>query len=176
MLPLVYTSRWFGPLYLKSVLSISPVFRIKQEAVIKVSAGFRGSLGSGRWGKRGDFFLCADERCSTGSSGPWSPEFTQKNVQGLIRGKNHADSHQPAWLGWPPTKVSSTLPWGMITWSPHSFSSGLLRKGRQATGQLLVLVFGDVTPAQWERNREKPNFSWAFFTSEPSHGHQVVIT
>lgn len=65
-----------------------------------------------------------------------------KNVQGLIRGKNHADSHQPAWLCRPPTKMPLTLPWEIITWSPHPFSSGLLCKGRQVMGQLLVLVFG----------------------------------
>lgn len=51
ILPLVYTSRGFGPIYLNSVLSIVLDFRIKQEATIKVSAGFRGSLGSDRQGK-----------------------------------------------------------------------------------------------------------------------------
>ena len=101
--------------------------------------------------------------------------------------QNHAHSHQPAWLGQPPAKVPSTLTWtltwGRIASSPHSFSSGLLCKGRQATGQLLVVFFCDVTAAQWEMNggsrRSPEHFSLHFRAISQSSGGgniSLVIT
>lgn len=86
MLPLVYTSRGFGPFYLNVVLSVVQVFRIKQDAATKVSAGFRGSWGSGRQGKRGFFLLCWWKMLH------WQLRTLKswvypKNTQGLIRGK-----------------------------------------------------------------------------------------
>lgn len=160
---------------------------------IKHSAGFQDQAGScykvfirlqrfvGKWQVRAMrffFFSCADERCSTGTSGHWSPEFTQRTY----RDSSEAKPLRTACLAWPAPSRSALNPdlnpyIGRITWSPHSFSSGLLRKGRQVIGQpsVVVLLMWQLPNKTWTE-KGKHLLSIFHVTSEASHSHQVFVT
>lgn len=165
MLPLVYTSGGFGPLYLNSVLSAALVFRIKQDAAIKVSAGFRGSWGSGRQGRWGDFFLCWWKMLhwQLWTLKSW---VYPKNTQGLIRGKTTLTPTSLPGLAGPQPKCPQPWPEPLHGGGPLGLH---IRFPLSSCVKALcgALLWSDSCPMRDEQR--KPNASWAFFTSLQSH-------
>lgn len=99
MLPLVDASRGLGPLYLSCALSVLLVFRIKQEATTKVSAGFRSSSGTAGEGSEGIFSMLMK------NAPPAALDLEVLSLPeehaGPDQKQRHDSSHWSAWLSQP---------------------------------------------------------------------------
>lgn len=95
-----------------------------------------------------------------------------KNMQGLIRGKIKLTPTSLPALAGPQPKCPRPRPEHLYGGGSHGLHIHLhldTCKARQVVGQLVVVVFWDVTAeGRW------PNISWAFFTSDPSHSLQLM--